>query len=59
MNTTLNPQAFNKSVETFAKEMGFKKADGTAKPISKVSESALETAIVQYLISDNKLKGIL
>jgi ABC-type transporter Mla maintaining outer membrane lipid asymmetry permease subunit MlaE len=47
----LNKEHFQRAVCIYASSMGFTKADGTPKSVSKITEDALEASIISYLIS--------
>jgi L-aminopeptidase/D-esterase-like protein len=55
MTKILNQEAFDKARDEYAQIMGFTKADGSVKPISKLAEEALEAAIVKFLVETNQM----
>ena len=59
MTKILNKDAFKLSIDSYAIQLGFKRADGSAKPISKLTSEALELAIITYIINDSRLKELL
>ena len=59
MTKILNRDAFKTAVDAYAIQMGFSKADGTAKRVSQISQKAIELAILTYILNDDRLKEIL
>lgn len=59
MTKILNQDAFNEAKIEYAKSIGYTRADGAEKNLSRFTEEALESELLLvYLVKDKRLKYI-
>ena len=55
----LNKDALQAAKNAYAEGMGHTKVDGSVKPLSKITENAIESAILVYIAKDEQLNDLL